>query len=75
MSATFDRAFSVAVLPPGTAQRNLLRAHLEAHDHLAVAMDRPDGAVTIVGSYAQRAEILAVVNELSATLGLLRIGE
>ena len=63
--------FRVRVLPCTPAVRHLLHAHLDAHDHLAVATDLPDGSVEIAGPAARAGEIAAVTREIATALGLL----
>jgi hypothetical protein len=48
-----------------------VHALLEAHDHLAIATDLPDGSVELVGAAAQAEEIRAVAGEIARALGLL----
>lgn len=54
---------------------HLLHAHLEAHDHLAVAFDRPDGSIELIGPASRADEILAVAREIARAVGLLFISD
>lgn len=64
-----DDLFSLRVLPTRPGQGHLLHALLEAHDHLACAIDREDGSIEIVGPRELAAEIEAVVAEITRATG------
>jgi hypothetical protein len=68
-----DLAISFRVLPRDARVRHLVHAHLEAHDHLAVATDLPDGSIEISGPAARADELDAVVREIAHAVGLLAV--
>ena len=61
--------FRVRVLPARAGQGHLVHAHLEAHDHLAIATDLADGSVEIVGPADLASEIQAVATEICRAIG------
>jgi hypothetical protein len=61
----------VRILPTRRGQGHLVHAHLEAHDHLAVATDLEDGSVEIVGPRELASEIDAVCGEIARCVGAL----
>ncbi len=67
------QVFSMRVLPSRPGQGHLVHAHLEAHDHLAVATDFPDGSLEITGPSGLEDEIRAVTLEIARAVGALVI--
>ncbi|MEI8257388.1 MAG: hypothetical protein WCJ30_17065 [Deltaproteobacteria bacterium] len=65
--------FSMRVLPSRPGQGHLVHAHLEAHDHLAVATDFPDGSLEIAGPSDLAEDIRAVTLEIAHAVGALVI--
>ncbi len=61
----------VRLLPTRAGQGHLVHAHLEAHDHLAIATDLPDGSVEIAGPDDLARDIDAVCAEIARTVGAL----
>jgi hypothetical protein len=65
--------YSVRILPTRRGQGHLVHAHLEAHDHLAIATDLADGSVEIAGPRDLAGEIDAVCLEIARCVGALVI--
>lgn len=63
----------VRLLPQRPDAAGLLKAHIEAFDHLAVVSELGDGSVCVEGPFERADDIIAACDELARELGLLRV--
>ena len=65
--------YCTRLLPSRVDQRVLVRAHVEAYDHLAMVTDGPGGTLDVSGPVSLRVEIDAMLSDVCRATGVLRV--